>query len=64
MLLVAVGELGKAAEFCAASCQTVEAVHGSHSIELATELLKLAQLLFNRYNIIPYNYIMCTYRKK
>ena len=53
MLLVAVGELGKAAEFCAASCQTVEAVHGSHSIELANELHKLAQLLFNRYNIIP-----------
>lgn len=38
----------KAAEFCAAGCGAVEAVHGSHSIELATELHKLAQLLFNR----------------
>jgi hypothetical protein len=42
------GEFGKAAELCAASCRAVEAVHGSHSIELATELHKLAQLLFNR----------------
>ena len=38
----------KAAEFCAIGCGAVEAVHGSHSIELATELHKLAQLLFNR----------------
>lgn len=42
------GEFVKAAEFCAAGCGAVEAVHGSHSIELATELHKLAQLLFNR----------------
>ena len=42
------GEFAKAAEFCGASCRAVEAVHGSHSIELATELHKLAQLLFNR----------------
>ena len=44
----AAGEFVKAAEFCAAGCRAVEAVHGSHSIELATELHKLAQLLFNR----------------
>ena len=42
------GQFAKAAEFCGASCRAVEAVHGSHSIELATELHKLAQLLFNR----------------
>jgi hypothetical protein len=41
------GQFAKAAEFCGASCRAVEAVHGSHSIELATELHKLAQLLFN-----------------
>ena len=49
IIFVTTGVFGKAAKFCAASCRAVEAVHGSHSIELATELHKLAQLLFNRY---------------
>ena len=39
----------------------MEAVHGSHAIELATEVHKLTQLLFNRYIETPhctvYNYI-------
>ena len=46
--VISLGEFVKAAEFCAAGCRAVEAVHCSHSIELATELHKLTQLLFNR----------------
>ncbi|XP_065831641.1 SET and MYND domain-containing protein 4-like [Oscarella lobularis] len=41
------GLFKKASEHCQASCVTVELIFGEASMELANELLKLAQLYFN-----------------
>ena len=50
VVLILAGEFVKAAEFCETSCKAVDVAYGSYSIEIATELRKLAQLLFKRYN--------------
>ena len=42
------GEFVLATEHCRRSVEAVEVVHGEDSIELAQELHKLTQLLFNR----------------
>ena len=44
-----IGDFVRAARHCKESVNVVEGLFGSNSIELAHEMHKLAQLLFNRY---------------
>ena len=41
-----VGDSKSASHYCELSCQAVEVAYGNDSLELANELQKLAQLLF------------------
>ena len=41
------GDFKKASHYCSHSCEAVEKVFGSSSVEYAHELYKLSQLLFN-----------------
>ena len=43
-----IGDFVRAARYCKESVNVVEGLFGSNSIELAHEMHKLAQLLFNR----------------
>lgn len=48
VLIYITGEFVLATKHCRRSVEAVEVVYGEDSIELAQELHKLAQLLFNR----------------
>ena len=48
-LSLGIGDFVRAARHCKESVNVVEGLFGSNSIELAHEMHKLAQLLFNRY---------------